>query len=114
MAQQAAMRAAAAIADIAERILGKPNAKLSSRDELRFGSNGSVAVQIAGEQRGSWYDHENQVGGGPRELLTLKGGVPLEETDEWFRNNLGIVTDAPAIKRRQVATFDYCDEAGAL
>jgi hypothetical protein len=55
-------------AEVATALLGKSNHRLSSKEELRFGSRGSLAVVIAGTKAGSWYDHENGVGG---DLFTL-------------------------------------------
>jgi hypothetical protein len=51
----AAEIAAAHIGEIAQRLLGEPNAQLSSRTQLRFGANGSVAVEIGGAERGQWF-----------------------------------------------------------
>lgn len=42
---------------------GEPNARLSSRDELRFGSHGSKAVALAGDDAGAWFDFESEEGG---------------------------------------------------
>ncbi len=42
---------------------GEPNTRLSSSDELRFGSQGSKAVALAGDDAGSWYDFETEEGG---------------------------------------------------
>ena len=100
-------------------VLGEPNASLSTRTELRFGNNGSVSVVIAGEKRGEWYDHEEQVGGGPRELIREKRGIPDDEVPEWLRRELGIVLDNQSDKgrsggRRIVEAYDYRDERGAL
>jgi hypothetical protein len=39
---------------------GQPNAKLSTRDELRFGNHGSLAVRLSD---GAWYDHQVGAGG---------------------------------------------------
>jgi hypothetical protein len=60
---------------VARRLLGEPNKALSTRQQLRFGSNGSLAVEIAGPKRGEWYDHENELGGSVRELLLRQGGA---------------------------------------
>jgi len=57
------------IGDAARILLGQPNAKLSKKDQLRFGTHGSVAVNIAGPNRGTWYDHESKVGGGLLDLI---------------------------------------------
>lgn len=46
------------IADLAEELLGTPNRALSSAQQLRFGTKGSIAVEIAGKDAGRWYDHE--------------------------------------------------------
>ncbi len=46
------------IADLAPTLLGPPNRELSSAQQLRFGTKGSVAVAIAGNDAGRWYDHE--------------------------------------------------------
>ena len=40
------------IDEVAKRLLGEPNRNLSSRSQLRFGRNGSVAVKLAGAKRG--------------------------------------------------------------
>jgi len=104
------------IGDIARKLLGPPNETLSTRAQLRFGNNGSVAVEIAGARRGQWYDHENNLGGGPWELLTKKGGMENGAAIEWIRTELGIeIGHVPGpSSRRIVAVYDYRDERGAL
>lgn len=57
------------IEDIAVAAFGEKNKAMSSGRELRFGSKGSKAVQLIGERRGSWFDHEADEGGGPLDLL---------------------------------------------
>jgi hypothetical protein len=44
---------------IARGLLGNPDMRLSSRDQLRFGTNGSVTVEIARQNQGEWYDHQS-------------------------------------------------------
>jgi len=51
------------IADLARELLGEPNRELSSAQSLRFGTKGSVAVEIDGTNKGPWYDHEHGAGG---------------------------------------------------
>jgi hypothetical protein len=96
---------------IARRLLGEPNKRLSTKSQLRFGRNGSLAVEIAGPKRGEWYYHEAGIGGGPWELLTVKGGMTNVAAVEWLRSELGIDLGG---KRRIVTEYDYRDEAGAL
>jgi hypothetical protein len=98
---------------IARRLLGEPNAKLSTGVQLRFGTHGSVAVEIGGADRGKWFDHEHDVGGGPLDLLRLKGGVVNGEAVEWLRSELGIDVGRPD-RRRIAATYDYRDERADL
>jgi putative DNA primase/helicase len=103
------------IAEIARAILGEPNERLSTRTQLRFGTNGSVAVEIAGEKCGEWYDHEEQVGGGPWELLTDKGRMTNGDATGWLRSKLGIkVIPAAENSRELVAAYDYRNERGDL
>jgi hypothetical protein len=97
------------IETIAREILGEPNERLSTRTQLRFGTNGSVAVEIAGENRGEWYDHEEESGGGPWELLTVKGGMANGDAIGWLRSRE--IELKPA---RIVAIYDYRDERGEL
>jgi hypothetical protein len=104
------------IGDIARRLLGEPNKTLSTKTELRFGSKGSVSVEIAGPNRGQWYDHENQIGGGAWKLLTVKSGKSNGEAIDWLASELGIKVD-PETDRHNgkiVATYDYRDESGRL
>jgi putative DNA primase/helicase len=109
------------IGDIARRILGEPNKAQSTRSQLRFGSNGSIAVDIAGKNAGGWYDHEAQVGGGPWEFLQLKGRLAHADIPAWLDRELNIRGESSAnghdrssTKQHIVKTYDYHDEHGAL
>jgi putative DNA primase/helicase len=98
------------IAKIAQHVLGEPNKELSTFRQWRFGSHGSVAVEIAGPGRGRWFDHEAGIGGGPWELLTIKGSMRKDEAIKWLRES-GILG---GMKQRIVAAYDYRDEGGEL
>jgi putative DNA primase/helicase len=107
------------IGDIARRLLGEPNNVLSTRSQLRFGTNGSVAVEIAGEKRGSWFDHENGVGGGPLDLIRAKLGLVNSEAFDWLYRELGVGDEPrkPNGKDRIgdfECAYDYRDERGEL
>ena len=98
------------IEDLARSLLGEPNRALSTRAQLRFGTKGSVAIEIDGDKRGQWFDHENGVGGEgwrwseparPRQWR----GVPLGDGLAGLRSGLGLATAAslrppPAAKAR--------------
>lgn len=94
---------------VARHLFGEPNRKLSKREELRFGTHGSLAVMIAGSKRGTWFDHEKQIGGGVSELLLANGEAAIAD---WFARELGI--DLNPSRQHIVATYDYADEAGKL
>jgi predicted P-loop ATPase len=101
------------IGEIARRILGAPNAALSTGTQLRFGRNGSIAVELAGAARGKWFDHENNVGGNPWDLLREKKGLVDGAAYDWLRSELGI-GEEPKAAGRIIATYDYPDESGEL
>ena len=65
---------AARTSEVATALLGEPNPRLSSKQELRFGRQGSLAVVIAGARTGSWFDHENGVGGNLFSLIRSRIG----------------------------------------
>src|SRR4051794_19987701 len=73
------------IGEISRRLLGPPNEALSSRDNLRFGTHGSVSVEIGGVKAGSWYDNENGVGGGPLEMLRDIGVMSNGAALDWLK-----------------------------
>ena len=72
----------ARIEDVAQLLLGPANGALSTRTQLRFGRQGSLAVELAGDKRGQWYDHENKIGGGALDL-NISGfvGIRLQRKD---------------------------------
>src|SRR5258705_6922714 len=104
------------IGDIARRLLGSPNADLSNSTQLRFGNNGSIAVEADGPKAGTWYDHEQKIGGNAWQLMTLKGGMLNGAAIEWLKSELGIEVEQPKAKakRKISATYGYRDETGGL
>lgn len=54
---------------VARHCLGEPNSHLSTRRQLRFGGKGSLAVEIAGDKAGQWFDHAEGRGGDLFELI---------------------------------------------
>ncbi len=109
---------AAYIEAVARRLCGEPNQKLSSREELRFGTNGSLAVFIAGEYRGTWHSFEPpENGGGVLDLIRYKLGVSNGAAIDWLKSELKVDMPEraqPTRLGRLVATYDYFDEQGEL
>ena len=65
----------AALREVAPEIFmefrGEPNRRLSSRKDLRWGSKGSMVLQVAS---GLWYDHETGRGGDIIRFIELERG----------------------------------------
>lgn len=84
----------------AERFTGT-----SSAEEIRFGKHGSLAVIVRGSSRGKWYDHEQQEGGGPWDLIGRNHNDPAA----WLRDH-GFADGGD----RDGQAYDYTDENGTL
>jgi hypothetical protein len=80
---------AALIEDVARRLLGEPNAHLSSAYDLRFGAKGSVSVNT---DKGVFRDYESSVGGGTLDLIGHKLGLSRHESIQWLRQE-GFLAD---------------------
>lgn len=74
----------ALIEPVARHLLGDPNRKLSKRDELRFGSRGSLAVVVAGRKAGCWQNHETGTGGGVLDLIQAATG--RDDPIRWLKD----------------------------
>jgi hypothetical protein len=104
------------IEEVARHFFGDPNNKLSKANvELRFGTNGSMSIDLIKER---WYDHEHNEGGGLYKLIMREAGCRNSaECLAWlekqgYKNGAGNGF-APA-RSKQVAWYDYTDENGKL
>jgi predicted P-loop ATPase len=79
----------ARIADLARALHGEPNRDLSSAQQLRFGTHGSLAVEIAGDNAGRWFDHEARQGGDGLEMVKQGRGLANGAALDWARQWLG-------------------------
>lgn len=94
------------IVPVARELLpGEPNPKLSTATELRYGSHGSLAIDVAND---TWFNHETQQGGGVVDLVRAYGS---DRPAQWLREH-GFLRDEPPPIESQV--YDYCDEHGEL
>ncbi|ABS66337.1 AAA ATPase [Xanthobacter versatilis] len=98
---------------VAERLLGPPNHRLSSKDEWRYGTNGSLSVKIGGPHKGTWADHEAGEGGGVLDLIARRVAGGREAALSWLRQEFPDVSGRPE-GRGVVAAYPYHDETGAL
>jgi 5S rRNA maturation endonuclease (ribonuclease M5) len=109
---------AALMEPIARELLGDPNKELSKGDKLRFGTNGSLSVDLAA---GRWYSHEEELGGGVLDLLARELGLATRaEQLRWLESNdFKERSEAPATPKPKqtssiTAIYDYTDEHGEL
>tara|TARA_Y100001973_G_C5208904_1_gene343820 strand:- start:12372 stop:14234 length:1863 start_codon:yes stop_codon:yes gene_type:complete len=85
---------------IVKSLLGEPNKKLSKPKELRYGSFGSLSIDLS---KGTFFDHEIGHGGGLVDLIKREGKDPVT-----FLNDLGINQITPKI----VKEYSYKNEKG--
>jgi len=99
--------------DVALALLGGPNRKLSKPQELRFGSRGSLAVDV---EKGVWQDHESGTGGGMIELVMRQKSLDKSAAAKWLRDG-GFLPERdqqPRSKPRVVENYDYLSADGEV
>lgn len=99
------------IKTVAHMLKGEPNPLHSKGDEVRYGSNGSLAINAANNV---FHDHECNEGGGILDLIRRETGVATNaQAMTWLQNN-DLAPKQEKIKRKFVRAYDYCDESGNL
>lgn len=100
---------------VAERLFGTPNKRLSSTRELRFGSHGSMAVNL---DDGTFYDHEAKAGGGTLWAIQYSQGYDAAGALSWLEDEGFKDRSARAEPQRPAQVFsifyEYRDEAGVV
>jgi putative DNA primase/helicase len=86
---------------LAETLLGAPNRRASTRQQLRFGSHGSLAVELR-RDRGTWFSHETGDGGGVFELIMFGCRRDFAGAVKWAREWLHM---APADRQATAAPY---------
>ena len=73
-----------ALAAGAREMLGAPNPHLSTKTELRYGTNGALSVDLA---TGGWSDFEQGTGGGAADLVIHQGHARTRgEAVRWYQD----------------------------
>ncbi len=85
---RAALRADAD--SVAEALLGVPNKGLSTRHTLRWGSKGSLKLELRGSKRGVWHSKESDEGGDLLALIRQQHGCGFADAVAWARNQVGL------------------------
>ena len=101
-----ALRAAlrADVGGLAEALLGPRNEAASTRNTWRWGSKGSLALEVQGARKGLWYSHEGQAGNDPLGLIRHARGGTFPETLKYARKWAGFpepADDAQDERREQ-------------
>jgi putative DNA primase/helicase len=96
---------------VSRKLCGPINKRMSKPEELRFGTNGSMSINL---RTGTFYDHENKIGGGVLELIRHKTGKTNGAAIQWLKDEFGNTEDdAPQSARTEksttVKTYDYRD-----
>jgi putative DNA primase/helicase len=110
---------AACMDRVAIDIFGAPEPRNQTGSKWRYGRNGSLLVDV---EKGTWYDFEQQQGGGVLDLIRVKKGLEGADAIDYLRE-LGCVVPErepkkakgkPQGKPTDVDFFDYRDEQGEL
>ena len=72
-----------------EKLLGRPNEKLSSSTEWRYGKKGSLVINISGDKRGLWHNFETGESGNLLILLQKETGLSFKESLKYVSSILG-------------------------
>jgi len=77
--------------DVARHFFGTPNRALSKGSEMRYGSRGSLSVDI---KKGVWRDHETGEGGGTLDLVMREMKLSTRaEAAQWLEDEEFIRSD---------------------
>jgi len=98
---------------VACRLWGEPNRALSKPKRPRWGTRGSKAVDI---EKGTWFDHEANQGGGTLDLIRSETGGTDKDALAWLEREgfaNGHATTSSGMGK-VTAIYDYTDETGAL
>ena len=77
---------------VATSLVGEPTHKTAT--EWRFRHRGSLAINVAGEHAGQWYDFEAGVGGGGVDLVTHLMGCDRSAAVAWLQDQR-LLPDTP-------------------
>ncbi|MFG1304183.1 AAA family ATPase [Xanthobacter autotrophicus] len=121
MNQQVEDRFAPHMAAVVGELLGAPNKRLSKEGEPRYGTNGSLSVDL---KAGTWFDHETKEGGGVIALIKRQTGRSDADAAVWMEERR-ILEPSHRDERQsnphqrpskmvEAAVYDYRDERGNL
>jgi len=80
---------------IAEALLGVPNKGLSTKHTSRWGSKGSLKLELRGAKRGIWHSKESDEGGDLLALIRQQHGCGFADAVAWARGQTGLPAELP-------------------
>lgn len=95
--------------DVAVALLGAPNKHLSNDKTLRWGTHGSLKVDLPD---GVWHDKEANVGGGTIDLVIRERGCDKAGALAWLEGE-GLIEPRPQ-QAGQPTFYEYADENGQV
>ena len=100
---------------VSRKLCGPVNERMSKPEELRFGTNGSMCIDL---KAGTFYDHDNATGGGVLDLIKHKTGKKSGEAITWLKVECGItegsVMPVPKLKKEHICDYPYHDKNGNI
>jgi hypothetical protein len=96
---------------VAHALLGEPNRRLSNGHKLRFGANGSLAIDL---DKGTFYSFEDGVGGGVLDLIGRERGLDLAAALAWMRDELKLNVPEVSSSSKIVSAYEYSDHDGTV
>src|SRR5262245_54088996 len=72
-----------AIAQVAKALLGPPNQQLSGKTNWRYGTHGSLSVDLT---ENVWRDHDTNKEGGILDLINRERGGDHDEALRWLNH----------------------------
>lgn len=87
MAHELASLLAANVDNVTHALLGKPSSL--TRNEIRYGRRGSLAIVRQGPKRGAWFDHESGEGGDLIALIMRVHGADFRRALDIAREFIG-------------------------
>ena len=84
------------VEDLAEALLGQPNAETRRLREWRWGAKGSMSLVVRGPKRGEFYSHEAGTGGSPLDMIAHARACNFVGAVEWAKGWLGIDGELPS------------------
>lgn len=100
------------VEDIVRTLCGEPNKALSKPGAWRYGTNGSLAINL---EKATWYDHERGIGGGILDLVIDKQGGDRASALDWLSEQ-GFISETTKRQKTQKvkATYPYHSLDGDL